>query len=84
MCVFSQCSNIHPVFISKFKILSDPERNDSSDSKEDGETAINAILGKDVEERKEGNVEPFLDEDGDLDITHRYGNSFVNSLNSLS
>ncbi|KAM7372513.1 hypothetical protein PAMP_009677 [Pampus punctatissimus] len=52
-----------PVFISKFKILSDDERNDDNDP-EKGKR-------KDGEEGVEGNVEPVLDEDGDLDITHR-------------
>uniref|UniRef100_A0A7N5ZY25 Methyltransferase like 22 n=1 Tax=Anabas testudineus TaxID=64144 RepID=A0A7N5ZY25_ANATE len=62
-----------PVFITKFKILSDPERNDDSESKKDGEKDRNVFQGKDGEEGGNGNLEPFLDEDGDLNITHRYG-----------
>lgn len=52
-----------PVFISKFKILSDDERHDNNDP-EKGQR-------KDEEECVEGNVEPVRDEDGDLNITHR-------------
>ncbi|XP_026210479.1 methyltransferase-like protein 22 isoform X2 [Anabas testudineus] len=58
-----------PVFITKFKILSDPERNDDSESKKDGEKDRNVFQGKDGEEGGNGNLEPFLDEDGDLNIT---------------
>lgn len=76
-CIFSQRSNfaifLHPVFITKFKILSDPERNDDGESKKDGEKDRNVFQGKDGEEGGNGNLEPFLDEDGDLNITHRYG-----------
>ncbi|XP_029294522.1 methyltransferase-like protein 22 isoform X2 [Cottoperca gobio] len=69
------------VFISKFKIMRVGERHDNKDPgeglkeageshelREDGEKVPQ---GKDREEGGEGNVEPFLDEDGDLDITHR-------------
>lgn len=62
-----------PVFISKFKLFSDGEAHDNSDprkgleeeydnSREHGEKDMKAALG---------NVEPLLDEDGDLDITQR-------------
>ncbi|XP_039980238.1 methyltransferase-like protein 22 isoform X2 [Xiphias gladius] len=69
-----------PVFISKFKILSDAERHDVNDPgkslleeekyddpREDWEKDPNATQ----EKVDEGNVEPCLDEDGDLDIAHR-------------
>ncbi|KAM7386223.1 hypothetical protein PAMA_009048 [Pampus argenteus] len=52
-----------PVFISKFKILSDNERHDDNDP-EKGKRKYG-------EEGVEGKVEPVLDEDGDLDIPHR-------------
>nr|XP_043907687.1 methyltransferase-like protein 22 isoform X1 [Solea senegalensis]XP_043907688.1 methyltransferase-like protein 22 isoform X1 [Solea senegalensis]XP_043907689.1 methyltransferase-like protein 22 isoform X1 [Solea senegalensis] len=69
-----------PVFISNFKILSDVERLDSSgsgkrsaeqksvSSREDCEKDSSPTQEKDGEE---GNEEPCLDEDGDLDITRR-------------
>lgn len=69
-----------PVFVSKFKILSDAERRDSSDGvrglketeeQEDRGTDEDAQR-EDSEEGGEGGVETLLDEDGDLDITHRY------------
>ncbi|XP_033499801.1 methyltransferase-like protein 22 isoform X5 [Epinephelus lanceolatus] len=73
-----------PVFISKFKIMSDGERHDRNDpgeglkeveeydkKKEDGGKDTKVAQGKDGEEGGKGNVEPFLDEDGDLDIMHR-------------
>ncbi|XP_053195266.1 methyltransferase-like protein 22 isoform X2 [Scomber japonicus] len=52
-----------PVFISKFKILSDGERQDSNDPEK--------CKGKDEDEGVVGNMEPVVDEDGDLDITRR-------------
>lgn len=74
----------HPVFISKFKIITDAEKHDNkdpgkglkeaeeSDEPRDGrEEDIKVTHGED--EDGEGDVEPSLDEDGDLDITHRYG-----------
>uniref|UniRef100_A0A8P4G1J9 Methyltransferase-like protein 22 n=1 Tax=Dicentrarchus labrax TaxID=13489 RepID=A0A8P4G1J9_DICLA len=73
-----------PVFISKFKILSDGEKLDNNDPgkalkdaddyddpKEGREKNTEATQGKDGEGCGEGNMKPFLDEDGDLDITHR-------------
>ncbi|KAM9346514.1 methyltransferase-like protein 22 isoform 2-T2 [Symphorus nematophorus] len=74
-----------PVFISKFKILSDGDRNDNSDpgkglkeadeqedAREDREKDTKDTQeGKDGEDGGEGHVEPFLDEDGDLEVTHR-------------
>lgn len=73
-----------PVFISKFKIMSDGEKHDRNHpgkglkeveeydkKKEDGKKDTKVAQGKDGEEDGKGNVEPFLDEDGDLDITHR-------------
>ncbi|GAA6218740.1 methyltransferase-like protein 22 [Lates japonicus] len=75
-----------PVFISKFKILSDVERHDNNDPgksleeeeeekctnlKKDWEKDTNTSQDNVGEEGGEGNVEPCLDEDGDLDITHR-------------
>ena len=73
-----------PVFISKFKIISDAERHDNkdpgkglkeaeeSDEPRDGrEEDVKVTHGED--EDGEGDVEPSLDEDGDLDVTHRYG-----------
>ncbi|KAF0032190.1 hypothetical protein F2P81_014480 [Scophthalmus maximus] len=69
-----------PVFISNFKILSDVERLDNNDPGENAaeekcddprEKDTNATQGKVGDEGGEGNWEPCLDEDGDLDITHR-------------
>lgn len=67
-----------PVFLSKFKIMSNGERHDNSDPGKgstevegDGEKDTKVTQGKDGEEGSEGKVEPFLDEDGDLDITRR-------------
>ncbi|XP_035472096.2 methyltransferase-like protein 22 isoform X3 [Scophthalmus maximus] len=69
-----------PVFISNFKILSDVERLDNNDPGENAaeekcddprEKDTNATQGKVGDEGGQGNVEPCLDEDGDLDITHR-------------
>lgn len=73
-----------PVFISKFKIMSDGEKHDDNEPekslkevkeydepREDAEKDTKITRGKDGEESREGNVEPFLDEDGDLDVTHR-------------
>uniref|UniRef100_A0A8D3D8E5 Methyltransferase-like protein 22 n=1 Tax=Scophthalmus maximus TaxID=52904 RepID=A0A8D3D8E5_SCOMX len=77
-----------PVFISNFKILSDVERLDNNDPGENAaeekcddprEKDTNATQGKVGDEGGEGNVEPCLDEDGDLDITHRYGKCLVSS-----
>ncbi|XP_070703920.1 methyltransferase-like protein 22 [Pempheris klunzingeri] len=75
-----------PVFISKFKILSDGERHDNSDAgeglkeaeefngpREDRGKDLKTTQGEDEDEDEggEGTVRPFLDEDGDLDVTHR-------------
>lgn len=65
-----------PVFISRFKIL--PERHDDGDpgkgsGKDDERKDPKEASGDDGEDGREGNVEAFLDEDGDLDIPHRYG-----------
>ncbi|XP_041813096.1 methyltransferase-like protein 22 isoform X2 [Chelmon rostratus] len=73
-----------PVFVSKFKILSDgdwhdkndlgkalKEANDHDDPREDGQQGTKTTQEKDDKNSGEGNVEPFLDEDGDLNITHR-------------
>lgn len=73
-----------PVFVSKFKILSDgdwhdkndpgkalKEANDHDDPREDGQQGTKTTQEKDDKKSGEGNVEPFLDEDGDLNITHR-------------
>lgn len=59
------------VFTSKFRILAEKPDSDDPDKglgKEEKD-------GDPVEDKKEvgkGNVEPCLDEDGDLNITHRY------------
>ncbi|XP_070836338.1 methyltransferase-like protein 22 isoform X3 [Chaetodon trifascialis] len=73
-----------PVFVSKFKILSYgdwhdynhpgkgiKEADEYDDQREDGEQWTTTKQGKYGETSGEGNVEPFLDEDGDLNITHR-------------
>ncbi|XP_035850730.1 methyltransferase-like protein 22 isoform X2 [Sander lucioperca] len=83
-----------PVFISKFKILSDGEKHgndvpgrslkeaeeENDEPREDGEqdakvpqgtAGEEGEQGEEEEEGGEGKVEAFLDEDGDLDITHR-------------
>ncbi|XP_037649107.1 methyltransferase-like protein 22 [Sebastes umbrosus] len=74
------CSG-QPVFLSKFKIMPDGERHDNGDpgkglteTEGDGEKDTEVTRGGDdgeEEECGEGNVEPFLDEDGDLDIERR-------------
>lgn len=71
---------ILPVFISKFKLLLDGERRDSSEpvkaskhTDEDKETDATVTQGGDDGQNEEkGNKETLLDEDGDLDITRRY------------
>ncbi|XP_076607955.1 methyltransferase-like protein 22 isoform X2 [Chaetodon auriga] len=73
-----------PVFVSKFKILSYGDWHDYNhpgkgikeadeyhDQREDEEQCTKTNQGKYGEISGEGNVEPFLDEDGDLNITHR-------------
>ncbi|XP_070779419.1 methyltransferase-like protein 22 isoform X2 [Enoplosus armatus] len=76
-----------PVFISKFKILSDGERQGNNNAgrglkeeeaeegdnpREDGETKdTKDTRGKDGQEGGDGNTGQLLDEDGDLDVTHR-------------
>ncbi|XP_058508787.1 methyltransferase-like protein 22 isoform X2 [Solea solea] len=61
-----------PVFISNFKILSDVERLDSSDSGKRSAEQKSVSSREDCEkDGEEGNEEPCLDEDGDLDITRR-------------
>lgn len=73
-----------PVFISKYKIMSDGERHDkndrgkdlkeaeeNNDTREDGEKDTKVTQRKHGDEGSEGNMEPFLDEDGDFDITRR-------------
>ncbi|XP_042372070.1 methyltransferase-like protein 22 [Plectropomus leopardus] len=72
-----------PVFISRFRIMPDGERQDRKDpgkrlkevqernkSNEDVDKDTKVAHVKDEEEGGEGN-EPFLDEDGDFDITRR-------------
>lgn len=73
---------IHSVFTSKFKILSDGEKHDNgknlkkadkyNDPRKESERDTKAKQGEDGEE---GNLEQFMDEDGDLDIHYRYGKS---------
>ncbi|KAG7222029.1 hypothetical protein INR49_028193 [Caranx melampygus] len=72
-----------PVFISKFRILSDVERHDNSDPGKRGEEEEHSDVREDREEDSDvtkeeaeeeeggGTVEPSLDKDGDLDVTHR-------------
>ncbi|XP_061555601.1 methyltransferase-like protein 22 isoform X1 [Phycodurus eques] len=62
-----------PVFISKFKILSEAgkeERNDKA-TRENGDNETHIPQENNEEEGSERNVEPALDEDGDLNVTHR-------------
>nr|XP_046229088.1 methyltransferase-like protein 22 [Scatophagus argus] len=62
-----------PVFISKFRILSGSERLNSNEP----EKGLQEASGGGDTQREgggdggAGNVEPLLDEDGDIDITHR-------------
>lgn len=73
------CEHMCPVFRSRFRILA--ENHDDSDSgksltKEEkprspGKAEITSPE-ENEDESNQGNVEPFLDEDGDLDVTHRY------------
>lgn len=94
--LFNLAVFIHPVFISKFKILTNGEKHDNSDAgkslkeaeeyddpREDRKKDTRATQGKDGEEGGEGNVEPFLDEDGDLDITRRYKKTLLKSSEQL-
>ncbi|XP_023253116.1 methyltransferase-like protein 22 [Seriola lalandi dorsalis] len=73
-----------PVFISKFRILSGVERHDDNsdprksveeekhdDVREDEERDTDVTKEEAGEEGGGGNVEPSLDKDGDLDVTHR-------------
>ncbi|XP_026181411.1 methyltransferase-like protein 22 isoform X2 [Mastacembelus armatus] len=63
-----------PVFISNFKILSDSERlNDTRKSLQDEEEHNNPREDseKDTNATQGNSMEPFLDEDGDLKVTHR-------------
>ncbi|XP_067334035.1 methyltransferase-like protein 22 isoform X4 [Channa argus] len=60
-----------PVFISKFKILSSAERLDNSEPNEDRGQDTNATQGEVKKEVGAVNVDTLLDEDGDLDVTHR-------------
>ncbi|XP_022609441.1 methyltransferase-like protein 22 [Seriola dumerili] len=73
-----------PVFISKFRILSGVERHDDNsdprksveeekhdDVREDGEQDTDVTKEEAGEEGAGGSVEPSLDKDGDLDVTHR-------------
>ncbi|XP_047211951.1 methyltransferase-like protein 22 isoform X1 [Girardinichthys multiradiatus] len=67
-----------PVFMSRFRILAE-SRDDSNSGKglTNEEKQISPKKGRvtfheqDEEEGSQENVEPFLDEDGDLDVTHR-------------
>ncbi len=62
--------------------MSDGERNDAGESlkepekydelRQGEEKDVKAEQGKDGEDAGGGNVDPVLDEDGDLDVTHRY------------
>ncbi|XP_034567993.1 methyltransferase-like protein 22 [Notolabrus celidotus] len=68
-----------PVFVSKFKILSDAERRDGGDGvrglketeKYEDRRKDEDTVTEDAGEGGDGKVEPLLDEDGDLEITHR-------------
>ncbi|TKS88163.1 Methyltransferase-like protein 22 [Collichthys lucidus] len=70
-----------PVFTSYFKMLSDGEKHDNgkdlkkadkyNDPRKDSERDTKATQGKDGEDGEEGNLEQFMDEDGDLDIHYR-------------
>ncbi|TKS88165.1 Methyltransferase-like protein 22 [Collichthys lucidus] len=70
-----------PVFTSYFKMLSDGEKHDNgkdlkkadkyNDPRKDSKRDTKATQGKDGEDGEEGNLEQFMDEDGDLDIHYR-------------
>ncbi|XP_017294942.1 methyltransferase-like protein 22 [Kryptolebias marmoratus] len=67
-----------PVFLSRFRILSErhdnngPEKGLEKEKKHDNPLEdTKASHGEDEDEGGKGNVEPCLDEDGDLNITHR-------------
>ncbi|XP_071376107.1 methyltransferase-like protein 22 [Centroberyx affinis] len=66
-----------PVFISKFKILWDGERQDDNDAgkgleeEEDRKGDEEDAQAEEGEEGGEGGVDPVLDEDGDLEVTRR-------------
>uniref|UniRef100_A0A146ZMI7 Methyltransferase 22, Kin17 lysine n=1 Tax=Fundulus heteroclitus TaxID=8078 RepID=A0A146ZMI7_FUNHE len=73
-----------PVFMSRFRILA--ESHDDSDSgkgltnkKKHTSPRTDGVASheQDEEEGSQGAVEPFLDEDGDLDVTHRPRNNSV-------
>ncbi|XP_077474348.1 methyltransferase-like protein 22 [Stigmatopora argus] len=66
-----------PVFISKFKFLSNAEKQDSKCQarSKSSDSEAHVLQVEDKEENHEKNEEPALDEDGDLDIPHRPRNN---------
>uniref|UniRef100_A0A1A8QK80 Methyltransferase like 22 n=2 Tax=Nothobranchius pienaari TaxID=704102 RepID=A0A1A8QK80_9TELE len=67
-----------PVFVSRFKVLVEGHDNIDRGKVLDQKEKLNDPQGdtktspcQDEEKDGEGNVEPFLDEDGDLDVPHR-------------
>ncbi|KAF7200873.1 methyltransferase like 22 [Nothobranchius furzeri] len=67
-----------PVFVSRFKVLVEGHDNSDRGKVLDQKEKLNDPQGdtktspcQDEEKDGEGNVEPFLDEDGDLDVPHR-------------
>ncbi|XP_077415624.1 methyltransferase-like protein 22 [Vanacampus margaritifer] len=64
-----------PVYISKFKFLSNAEKQERNDeaTRENSDSEI--PQANDEEEGSEKNLEAALDEDGDLDVTHRPRNN---------
>ncbi|XP_019743048.1 methyltransferase-like protein 22 isoform X1 [Hippocampus comes] len=66
-----------PVFISKFKFLSNAEKQGRNDEakRENSDSETHLPRAKDDEEGSDRNEEPALDEDGDLDVVHRPRNN---------
>ncbi|XP_040047749.2 methyltransferase-like protein 22 isoform X1 [Gasterosteus aculeatus] len=76
-----------PVFLTKFRILSDGDKQDHDDPGKEAEpsdepredvdkdTLVASSEGTEGEEGGAGNVKSFLDVDGDLDIKHRPRNN---------
>ncbi|XP_057674000.1 methyltransferase-like protein 22 [Corythoichthys intestinalis] len=66
-----------PVFISKFKFLSNAEKQDRKceATSENSDCEAYVTQGKDRDEKHERTVAPALDEDGDLDIPNRPRNN---------
>lgn len=66
-----------PVFTSKFKILSDGERLEGTQTSKEDEKRDTTATERKAGEEAGGVVVPCLDEDGDLDIARRCGKTLL-------